>query len=77
MPARDMMLACTSTMPNRRSSHITPNENSTESGSVTQMTNALRTCDRISMTATAAISISCHITSARVPIAPRTSRVRS
>ena len=41
------------------------------------MTNALRTWLRIRRMATAAITISCHMTSVRVWIAPRTSRVRS
>jgi hypothetical protein len=64
-------------MPARRSSHIMPNENSTESGSVMQMTNALRMCERMSRMAMAAMTISCHISSVSVRIAPRMSRVRS
>ena len=62
MPASDMMLAWMSMMPGARSSHISRNENSTASGSVTQMTNTLRTCQRIRNTATAAMIISCHMT---------------
>ena len=38
MPANDMMLACTSTIPSRRSSHIKRNENSTANGKVMQHT---------------------------------------
>ena len=72
IPARDMMFACTSTTPSRRSTHINANENSTDSGSVTQMTNALRTCERIKRIASAAITISCHITSVSVRTAANT-----
>ncbi len=77
MPASDMMLAWMSMMPSCRSTHISRNENSTDSGSVTQMTNTLRTCIRMSRMASEAITISCHITSVSVWIAPWISRVRS
>ncbi len=77
MPASDMIFACTSMMPSRRSSHIIRNANSTDRGRVTQMTNTLRKCSRMSRMATLAMSISCHMTSVSVSIAPWMRCVRS
>ena len=73
----DIQANIMSLIPAFRSIHIMPNEKSTDSGSVMQMTNALRRWERISRMATAAIAISCHITSVSVWMAPRMSRVRS
>ena len=66
IPASDMMLAWMSMIPVTRRTHIMRNEDSTASGSVTQMTNTLRTCIKISKMAIEAMSISCHITSVSV-----------
>ena len=66
IPASDMMLAWISTIPIVRSTHMMRNDDSTASGSVTQITNTLRKCVRISKIAIEAISISCHITSVSV-----------
>jgi len=52
-------------IPNWRKSHIMRNENNTDRGRVTQMTKTLRRCVRMSKMAMAAITISCHMTSAR------------
>ena len=66
MPAIDMMFAWMSMTCSTRSTHISRNENSTANGSVTQMTRALRTCQRIRKTAAAAIAISSHMVWVRV-----------
>ena len=62
IPASDMMFAWMSMMPSLRSSHISRNANSTDSGSVTQMTKALRKCQRMRRIARVAMSISWPIT---------------
>ena len=73
MPASDMMLL--TTMP--ESSHISRKLNSTASGSVTQMTNALPTCIRISRMAIVAMIISLHSVPVRVSMRRWIRRVRS
>ena len=66
MPASDMTLAWMSMTPSLRNTHIIRNENSTASGRVIQITNALRRWVKMSSMATEAMSISCHITSPKV-----------
>ena len=71
MPDSDMMFEAMSKC------RIRMNETSTASGSVMQISTALRKCIRISRIATEAMIISCVSVSVSVSMAPWISRVRS
>ena len=77
MPANDMMLAWMSIMPSDAAATSEETRTAPPAASVTQMTNTLRTCNKMRRMATQAMIISCHITSVSVWIAPVMSRVRS